>query len=572
MNSLHFFRKPFRLILIILLFLLLSVTALVFSLQSVLDGLIMTQAENGTAYVGTVYSRMQKNPLIQPLPESVLSVLNDSELVDTVMLSPLYSAKAEGLMRMADGFGNVEGMEQKLFLEGIVEQAPSLVPDVFGMLEAFPLKISRNWGGIWDGEYIQVMIFRGESARLPLLQAGDHVFLVGRYNCNSLGDVTGMLLYDPDMLGSMGIHTDSAIWNHGIFVLPRDLSQESSVLQIKRYLQETGLQSSLTLANQIRSVFPVREVTDMSMLLTAANGSTFLTAGRMLSPADSGKRVCVISEALATGRGLTLGNTISLGIAGGCYAYRDSILDYSGWESGYPFENDTMLEYPEADDFEIVGIYSEINRKIGSADFTHHSRNCIFVPAGLMTAQGGSVPAVNLTFRILGPNYEDFLDAFEVSLNEQGYTLSLLDTGWETISGSFYAMNSRRILLTFCAITAFIAAVLSFTVLLSNYFRHDYALSRLLGATPPEARKSIFQALTVTALPAILLAVLLSFGWYFLWVKNPLAATLLTALPADRWILRRLFSWAAAEVAAAWVLLWGFTWAFDRRSLVRLLK
>lgn len=83
-----FLRNPFMLLLIVLLTVLISTAALVFSLQSCLDGIVMDHAMNSTAYVGTVTSRMHQYPMIKELPDDIISMLENSKLVDSVMISP----------------------------------------------------------------------------------------------------------------------------------------------------------------------------------------------------------------------------------------------------------------------------------------------------------------------------------------------------------------------------------------------------------------------------------------------------------------------------------------------------
>ena len=567
-----FLRKPFKLFLVVLLTVLISTAALVFSLQAYLDGIVMDHAMNSTAYVGTVYSRMHKYPMIKELPDSIFSMLESSPSVDAVMISPTYSGKAEGLNRVADGFGNVEAMNMKLFLEGTVDSKPALTPGGFGMMETFILKISTKWGGAWTSDGIEVRIFRDKQTDAPCLKEGDHVFLVGRYNSSPTGDVTGMILYDPEMLDDLKLDTDSAIWNHSILMLSDDLTEEESAARIEQFLLDSGLQEPLALMNQITDVFPIHEVTDMSMLLTVADGTTFITEGRELHGGDYGNRVCVINEAVARQNGLDVGDTIRLGVAEGAYTYNDHMEEYRGWNSGYPFEKDTMLQYKEYSEYTIVGLYSEIDRKIGSPDFNHYSRNDIFIPAGLLPAYDGNVQSQALTFRVLGPDYEDFMDTFEVPLNEQGYSLTIVDAGWDAMSSSFYAMSDRKLLMTACAVIAFAAAVLSFGVLISNHFRYEYALRRLLGAKPSEAREVFLSAFAVTALPAGVIAMLCSFGAYILWLKDQLSATLPIALPTISEILGYLGMWTIVELAATFMLLLGLSRITSRQNLIKLLK
>lgn len=572
MRKLDFLRKPLKLALITVLTVLISTAMLVFCLQSFLDGLVMEHSMNTTAYVGTVYSRLQEYPMLKEIPPEILQQLESSDTVDEVMVTPVYSARAAGLTHAADGFENSESLSMKLFVEGTVAKEPSIAPGAFGMWEQTYLEITSLWGGSWENKGIPVCIVHDSNTKAPQLKKGDHVFLVGRYNSNTGTDVTGMLLFDPEMLDSVGHETDSAIWNHSILVLPKNISQEESDARINEFLRETGLGEPLALMDKLQDMVTLYEVEDMSMLLTVAEETTFLTAGRELRSNDFGSRVCVIHEALARQNGLAVGDTVSLSIADGCYIYDSDFEDLLGWKSGYPFEGDTLLEYKPYGEFGIVGLYSEINRSVGSVDYAHHARNDIFIPSGTLPGSTAGAQARSVTFRVLGPNYEDFMNTFEVPLNEQGYMLSIVDTGWESVSGSFFAMSDRRAVMTACTIVAFVAAVLSFDVLLFHHFRYEYALRRLLGAMPGEARGIYISAFLVTAIPAGLAAMLSSFGAYLLWLKGQFSAALPAALPANGGILAYLAVWTAAEIAAAFVFLMILSRVTNRQSLIKLLK
>lgn len=573
MGRLQFLRKPLKLILILVLMALTTTAALVFCLQYYLDGLVMDYSMDSTAYVGSVYSRVQEYPMLKNIPSDILRQLEDSDTVDDVMITPVYSARAEGLTRVADGFGFNEALDMKLFLEGTVDSEPFLSPGGFGTVtENFSLKITANWGGILSGRGTQAWIIHGSGTQAPSFKEGDHVFLVGRYNSNVSGDVNGILLYDPEALDSMGIKNSSAFWNHSILVLPEDLTSEESEAQIQAFLLTSGLAESHALMDKIRDMFTIHEVEDMSMLLTVADGTTFITEGRELRAGDTGSRVCVISEAMAKQNGLAVGDRIRLSIADGCYIYGGDFEDDLGRNSGYPFEEDTMLDYREYGEFEIVGIYSEIDRRVGSADHFHHSRSDIFIPSGVLPESTAGAQARAVTFRVLGPDYEDFMNEFEVSLNEQGYTINLIDTGWEAVSSTFYAMSDRRALMLACAIAAFAAAVLSFDVLLSAHFRYEFALRRLLGAYPREANEIFLSGFLVTAIPAGFSGIGASFGVYCLWLKAQAAASLPVALPGDGVILAYLAGWTAAELIAAFALMLVFSFASCRKSLIQLLK
>lgn len=575
MSKLTFLRRPLKPLLIAVLLVLSSTAVFVFYLQSFLDGLVMEHYTNSAAYVGTLYSRLQKYPLLKDIPAGVLQELEGSDTVEDVMAVPVYSARAEGLTYVTDGFGDSgnESLNKKLFLEGIVAGKPDLSPYSSALTaEMLTLNIISVWGGHWSGNEIMVTVFRDFHADEPLLKEGDHVFLVGRYGSNANGDVNGMVVYAPEARVSVEFETDSAFWNHSILILPENADAEESTFQIEEFLLETGLEESRTIIGQIQDMFAVHEVEDMSMLLTVVDGTTFVTQGRELRPSDAGSRVCVLHEAVAAQNGLAVGDTVRLSIASGCYIYDSGFEELLGWNSGYPFEGDTLLEYRGYGEFEIVGLYTEIGRRAHSGDYRHHNRNDIFIPGGILPAPTAGVQARAMTFRVLGPNYEDFMDEFEVPLNEQGYVLNLADSGWEAMSGSFYAMSDRRALMAACAAVALVAAVLSFDALLSSHFRYEFALRRLLGAYPGEAVGIYISGFFATAVPAVLASVGCSFCVYRLWMKGQAAAALPGVLPADGRILAYLAGWACVELAAAFAVLMAFAFAARKRSLIRLLK
>lgn len=572
MSRFAFLRKPLKLVLIAMLMILISTAMLVFCLQSFLDGLVMDYFINSTACVGQIYSRVQDYPMLKDIPENILQQLEHADTVEKVMVAPVYSARAEGLTHVADGFGNNESLNKKLFLEGIVIGKPILFPAGLGMMEQFGLKITSDWGGNWSDKSIVVQVCRDITTEAPQFKKGDHVFLVGRYNFNANGDANGMLLFDPEMLDSIGLKTGSAIWNHSILVLPEELSEEESNSRIRTFLRETGLNESLAIMGELQNMFTVHQVEDMSMLLTVADGTTFITEGRELHTSDIGSRVCVINEAVARQNGLAVGDTINLSIADGCYTYDSDFEDLLGWNSGYPFEGDTLLEYQKYGEFKIVGLYSEISRKLGSADYSHYNRNDLFIPGGLLPNTTAGMQARSVTFRVLGSDYEDFMNEFEVSLNEQGYALNIIDMGWGNLGNSFYTMSERRVLMAVCAVVAFIVAVMSFDVLLSVQFRYEFALRRLMGAYLREAIGIYTYGFSVTAIPAVLMSIGCSFCAYCLWLKEKTAALLPVALPANGSILAYLAGWACIELIAAFAVLMVSSFVTHKKSLILLLK
>lgn len=412
MNKLTFLRKPLKPMLIAMLLALISTAMLVFCLQALLDALVMEHCMNGAAYIGMLYDRTQEYPMLAEIPADILQALEDSDTVDNVMTVSVYSARAEGVASVRDGFGNPYSLNVKLFVEGTVASEPILARAGDEVQEVFELQITTLWGGNWPRNDIRTFISRETGTNYTQLKEGDHVFLVGRYGNR---EATNMILTDPRKWAAQG-HTDvGAIRNHPILVLPEGLSAEASAARIRSFLQESGLEDSWAMMGELGNMFTVLEVQDMSMLPTVVDGETFVIQGRELRAEDAGSRVCMISDALADENNLAVGDTIQLSIAPSCYTDQSNgFKSLRGWRGGYPFEGNTLLEYPEYGEFEIVGIWSEIGHAVGRADYRHHTRNDIFIPGGILPAPTVGAQARSVTFRVLGPDYEDFMNEFEV--------------------------------------------------------------------------------------------------------------------------------------------------------------
>ena len=82
--NLTFLRRPIKLILFSIVFCLLTIAALVFTLQYKLDGIAMEEAVSKYGYVGVIYNTSKEGGLLQKLPDDIVSQISNSEYVSEV--------------------------------------------------------------------------------------------------------------------------------------------------------------------------------------------------------------------------------------------------------------------------------------------------------------------------------------------------------------------------------------------------------------------------------------------------------------------------------------------------------
>ena len=216
-----------------------------------------------------------------------------------------------------------------------------------------------------------------------------------------------------------------------------------------------------------------------------------------------------------------------------------------------------------------MGIYTQAGRRTGNT--LYFTYNDIFLPA-----EDGSEAALQkpytFSFKVPGPDYQNFLRDFEPVLSDAGYTLVVEDTGWDDVKDSFYTMQTRRQLMLLCAGAAFAAAIIVFAILLNAHCRYEYGLRRLLGAKKGEALGIYGAVFACTAIPGGAVAVL--GGWFAAvhLMQKALASDKTLPLPTDTQCAGLLAVWAAAALLAAFVLVLLLSWHEERRGLLKLTR
>ena len=601
MRTFSFLRRPVKPALYAILLALILTAALVFAWQYHLDGLVLGHAIDTYAYVGTlvrtegqvldyeatrderdfygISGEMGGPAFLEELPEALIRKLADSGYVSKIdsrktqaaMLGDYTRTKAgetKQTARISDQMMSLGGTSH-YFLEAtvdfVVENKWRQDDEI--TVDNYRLRVDRMWSDPnFSQETMELDVWCLSSE--PQFELGQKIFLLGDYVYYGESGMPSdqQTTFDSpefirDYIKRHGYDRElSTVEENRYILIPEG---EDSERCIQEFLESTGL--DVMLERQMRNQYAatVRRTNDMKMIPLFAKGKAKTYEGRLLTPNDMGKKVCVISNGLSQRNRLSVGDTIQLSLADGSYTLEN------GWETGEQGDADATLTYGAYEEYEIVGIYSQAGIRMENA--LYFTYNDIFIPAQKST-EAEIIKPYTFSFKVPGPDYQNFLAEYEPVLTDAGHTLVVEDTGWDDVKESFYTMQTRRQLMLLCAGAAFAAAVLIFAILLNAHCRYAYGLRRLLGAGKWEARGIYGAVFACTAIPGGAAAV--AGGWFAAvhLMQKALASDKTLPLPTDTQCAGLLAAWAAAALLAAFALVLLLAWQEERRGLLKLTR
>ena len=601
MRTFSFLRRPVKPALYAILLALILTAALVFGWQYHLDGLVLDHAIDTYAYVGTlvrtdgqvldfeatrddrdfsgISGEMGGPAFLEELPEELIQKLADSGYVSKIdsrktqaaMLGEctrIHAGETKQTARVSDQMMSLGGTSH-YFLEATVD---FVVENKWRQedritVDNYRLSVDRMWSNPnFSRETMELDVWCLSSE--TQFELGQRIFLLGDYNYYGESGTPSdhqTTFHSPeyirDYIERNGSDRELSVVEENRYILiPEDVDSES---YIQEFLESTGL--DVMLERQLRNQYAatVRRTNDMKMIPLFAKGKAKTYEGRLLNPSDMGKKVCVINSLLSQRNRLSVGDTIQLSLADGSYSLEN------GWETGEQGDEDATLTYGAYEEYEIVGIYTQAGRRTGNS--LYFTYNDIFLPAEEVSEAELQKP-YTFSFKVPGPDYQNFLAEYEPVLTNAGYTLIVEDTGWDDVKESFYTMQTRRQLMLLCAAAAFAAAVLIFAVLLAAHCSYEYGLRRLLGAKKGEAMGIYGAVFACTAIPGGAVAVLGSWFAAVHLMQKALASDKTLPLPTDAQCAGLLAVWAAVVLLAAFVLVLLFAWHEEHRGLLKLTR
>lgn len=561
-----FFRKPLKPVLYSIILIVLSAIALVFSIQYVLDGIAIDEAVNKYAYVGTVYNNKEDFPLLKPLPEDIVKSICESRYVSSAEKRRTLSGKSDDRDAILDYFISDDTLDLYGMLEGIIGDESMFDPVL--RVEHNYIKVQKRWASVPTGmSIVRLDIQRNDASTEPILHAGDRVLITGKFFYDDVNH--GM--NQNQLAVNYDEETANVLDKNSVIFIPADLDRSAADAYVEKELTERGIFDYVEKINNCRRTFTIKPVTDMAMLMGVAEETTFVSYGRGIEPSDAGKKVCVINQFVASKNWLYVGDTINLAVADGGYVVKAKTHN-ADWETGYPGITDEVYDFPETEPYEIIGIYNFKFRNVNE-DLSKFGRNDIFIPADEeATDDYSNVTPYCFSFKIKGPDYEKFMEEFEMDLFDRGYVLKVADSGWEDFSVSYISMIGRRIVSISCAILSFMAAVAVFVILLTKHFSYEFGLRRLLGASVFEAMEVFSTSYFVFGIPSVLLASAATSLVYKYFLSVRMASVVETELPSVSEAFKILIAFSGAELICGFILLSAIAICTGRKNLLRLIK
>lgn len=571
-------RRPGKMILCAVLLAVTSGAALLFALQAWLDGIALEHSMDAYAYVGTVTYEapftenstitedLQTSMDLAVLDEEIVSLIQNSEYVTSFDTRSTLAGLVEGIYTVPDRMITTARLNQHYFIEATVLSMFDSTEFSGLCYDFYTLRLEKQWGGdmLMQGA-LNLFLYR--SAEEDPLTPGSRVFLVGCYSADGNGVRTDYTMtYTRDAVAISGErYANSILMNNAVAIIPEGVDSESWIMA---YMEENGLLPLYESYCSLEKAVTVRQVSDLVMHPYFSSGRIFMESGRAIEPSDEGKKVCVISQGLSIRNRLNVGDTIRLAVADGCYTTSGLSSSANGWESGFPMESEELLTYEDFAEYEIVGIFSQISRKISDPLFL--DQNDIFIPAD--EESSGPVRSYNFSFRVEGIGYESFKEELNAVLSDEGYRLKFLDTGWDEVEDTFFLLQDRRKIMLFSAAAAFSLAAILFAVLTHRNCQYTYGIQRLLGGTKRESAGEYVAAFCTAGFPGMLVAVLAALGGYMLWMRTAMEEVLTMALPTSAECVLMLSQVAFAELILSVLILAVLGIIAERRGLLRLIR
>ncbi len=588
--KLHELRKPTRPILYALLLILTTTATLVFSLQTLLDGLMLDHARAEYAYVVTPYPYDSDEPLLEPVSQEVIDLLSDSEHVNGFQQQDIRAGKLYDTAIVPDCMMTQDGLAYRYVLEGTVVSVGSMtssalptgmVVDYF-LLHLSPQEGFKSWcmwqpgsrEGVFSVDFYRMEDEMVDEYGFPLLREGNHVLVVCDFFLEGGYVNTGMgIAYTEAARKALGMENDGL---YQLFTLPEEyfvwkekvdeeayamgfrgeVDWEQTLPRAEKYfldqLDQAGLLPIYEKFRTLDGAVTVRYVSDMSLIPNMAKGTMYTDWGRQLQASDYGQNVCMVSQGLMQRNHLAVGDTITLAVAEDGYTIAEG-REGAGWESGVPGFEDEFLPYGEPEEYTIVGFYHQLGRKNDDPSFL--SIGDILIPRAQEDITGQTNRVYTLSFRVPGEGYDAFYAEVKAPLEALGYGMQIVDNGWEDVADSFYAMYDRRILTCICAVLCFLTAALSYGGLIFYHYRREYGLCRLQGAYKREAQGVFWKGFALSGLPGALIAIVASWVVYVLWLRRAVYEAIPLTMPSDPECLGLLGLWTLAELLIAVVLM-----------------
>ncbi len=570
-------RQPMKLLALFLFWGVLAAASLFFALQYWTDMRNLAYVKEYYACTGTLIGKetledgsgRDKGALL-PIKKEAVELLSQSDYVSRLDIRATRSAYCPELRNISGMFYGWDA-EHLVILEGTVMSYDA--NEFEGMLHirmSLEDPVIHSAHSEWKehiGEEVPVKYTMPLNEEIPF-EPGDRLLIFGKMG---LQETTGLTTYAVSIN-----HADSTFpqYKDQLAVVDQEwyaraltkLERNATPEQVQAVIRDHGFEPFIKDAEILDHVFTVHMVSDMKLLLPITNNEMFYTAGRGITPNDAGKKVCVINNELAQRHSLQVGDSISLGLAEGCYETGEYL-------SGYPTLGCTLtMPYGDAQAYEIIGTYNFTEYNY-SGDPFQYSYNGIFIPSAKDAPLAvEEARPYTMSFQVPGENYDRFLDITAPELEKLGYTVRLNNSKWLSVQTIYKNMEERRVGMLIAAVSTFLVCCTMYTLLLGTSYKKEFALRKLLGTDSKKARR----AYSVPFALATMLGSVASIGsvtvLYHRVMKAEIAKVAPNNVPNEITVLLFLLVVTLIQAALCYVLLRLWSRYTERSAVRKLLK
>ena len=257
--------------------------------------------------------------------------------------------------------------------------------------------------------------------------------------------------------------------------------------------------------------FPVLAVDKLGYQVAFARGDSRITEGRDFTQEELTResRVCIISENLAVGNGLSVGDTIPMQTYG--YDPNIAVVQYELiWGTRFPsaaIYSDEMGFTSDVEEYTIVGIYRQNNAWENQDDFYGLTPNVVFVPKGSISGDFRWGDHGILYTLVL---HNGKMTEFQELQTQAGYPelFICMDGGYTEIASGLDTYEGVAAKALYIGAGGSAVILLLFLVLCPLQQRKNLFLMGSLGTSPGGKIRHIFVSTMVLLVPGVVLGVL----------------------------------------------------------------
>ena len=588
------FRQPWKLLICALFLAATLLAGLVFAIQCQLDGVSMDYTAETYAAVGMIYPTDVAEATAKTyypaddievaaaqIDPEVVELLAQSDTVQDIENRGVLSAKLPGYQTLHCYFLTANAQE-RVFAKATITEIIAQYPETEYGSPGYTCKAvvdkvyAGHSRGAREGQIITVGIAwntvdpKPEVGRQYFLAGMNSANLDGSYDngiivCANYEDDAKDYLLDPSVHYYWGFDTGS-LYSNGFIPVPDGMTDEEADAYILDLWEQQGLKPDMETVSQLNDVATVYIASDMQILIPVVNETMYFATGRGIRPDDAGKKVCVISQQLASQLKLRVGDSIPIALGNSCY---ENCGFLSGFPLGLPVET-LSVTYGEPEEYEIIGTYAFPSYDPDAALLFGY--NDIFIPPSENTPAPAYITPRTLSFRVATDAYDEFLDTMVDKLADKGYALQLTASKWEEVEPIYNAMAGRRTLTLVGAVLALVLGSLVWLLLLRSLYRREFALRELFGTPFTHSSGAFFVPFAVSGVLAGVLAIVAADAVYLFRLQPQADALAPGRMPANSEILVLLIALVLIQLAVCALALLALSWRTRKVALIKYLK